>query len=313
MSAHVPVLADELVAGIAPSAGATLVDCTFGGGGHTGRLLAAVGEHGKVIAFDRDANAIERGKTKFQAACARGQLKLIHSEFSAISSVLALFNIARVDGIVADIGFSSDQISDPSRGFGFQNAGPLDMRMNPTHQTLTAAHVLQTYSERELADLFWRYGEERRSRKFAAAIIDRRSSEPFIDTRDLAEFAAKILGKRKNKIHPATLIFQALRIEVNQELKELETLVNEAPKLLNPGGRFGVISFHSLEDRIVKRAFKNLSSPASDLPRELPLREEPSKYEIIKPFPFKPTQEEIERNPRSRSARLRFLGKKELQ
>jgi len=275
---HIPVLAKEVIDGLAVRSGKQYLDATVGGGGHSLLILRAA-ENVQLIAIDQDKNAIQAAKTKL--AEFEEQVTFRHMNFAEFAPGESQF-----DGILADLGVSSPQFDTPDRGFSFRHAAPLDMRMDQT-QDETAATVINTWDEAELARIFYTYGEERLSRKIARRIVEKR---PFETTTELAEaiFYSVPPSYRYGRIHPATRVFQALRIVVNRELEVLETLLQKAPCWLKPGGRLAIISFHSLEDRMVKHAFKD--------------------SELLRPITKKPilaSEAETEQNPRSRSAKLR--------
>jgi 16S rRNA (cytosine1402-N4)-methyltransferase len=279
---HIPVLSQEVLQGLIIRPGGRYLDATVGGGGHS-RLILAAAPDVSLVAIDQDEQAIAAAKLKLSEYSDRVQFW--RGNFSAYKSAGATF-----DGILADLGVSSVQFDIPERGFSFRHTAPLDMRMN-RQQPLTAADIINSWEEAKLADIFFTYGEERLSRRIARRIVEKR---PFQTTTELADtiFHSVPRAYRYGRIHPATRVFQALRIVVNQELSVLETLLKEAPTWLKPGGRLAIISFHSLEDRIVKHAF----------------RESPT-LTVITKKPIQPTDEEIEGNPRSRSAKLRVAEK----
>ena len=277
---HYSVLSKELIAGLKIVTEGNYLDVTAGGGGHSELILnSATGV--KVTAIDRDSSAIAAIKTRLNEYYPE-QLTLWQGNFAQYQPPASLFT-----GIIADLGVSSPQFDTPERGFSFRYEAPLDMRMDCTQET-TAADIINYESEKAIADIIYQYGEERLSRRIAKNIVQKR---PFSTTTELANaIASAVPGKyRHGRIHPATRTFQALRIAVNQELESLETLIAKAPLWLKPGGIIGIISFHSLEDRIVKHGFRN---------HEL--------LQVITKKPIVPQQEEIRENPRSRSAKLRF-------
>ena len=310
---HITVLKDELVKGLALKPGALAVDCTAGGGGHTRLMLEQVGPSGHIYAIDRDQLAITTLTQRFEQELERGEISLLKGSFSEVISEIP----DQVDAIAADLGVSSPQLDLAERGFSFMKDGPLDMRMNP-EQGPSAADIIRDYDQHELTTLFRKWGEEPKAKFIAQAIVKQRDITPITTTLQLAEIVkGAVHYKTKSHKHPATKVFQALRIAVNEELTEVESLLSKALTKLKPGGRLAIITFHSLEDRIVKQFFKQCSGSANQIPelRGLPLTEEQlSQYykaegKIIKPFPVNPTDEEIDRNPRSRSARLRVLEK----
>ena len=276
---HVPVLSRELIEGLAIRLGGHYLDATVGGGGHS-RLILAAAPDVRVTAIDRDEQAISAAKS--QLASYSDRVQFIRDNFADYEPFGILF-----DGIIADLGVSSAQVDRAERGFSFRHPANLDMRMD-RRQSLTAAEVINHWNETQLADIFFKYGEERLSRRIARRIVERR---PFQTTTELAEAIASCVPRqyRYGRIHPATRVFQALRIVVNEELTSLETFLNRAPNTLVPGGRIGVISFHSLEDRLVKNALR--SSPI---------------LRVLTKKPITPQIDEIEQNPRSRSAKLRI-------
>ena len=292
---HVPVLLKEAIDFLAVQRGGTYIDATVGLGGHSLEIAKRLGAPGRLIGFDKDPKALEIAKSVLsrtshvarEAAEGWPEIELIHGSFADLA------HDARRethDGILADLGVSSLQFGDPARGFSFQAEGPLDMRMNPLSEP-TAEQVVNQFDERELADLIYEFGEERRSRRIARAIV---RSRPILTTAQLAAVistAARPMNQAERRIHPATLTFQALRIFVNRELDDLRKLLQAAPQLLKPGGRLVVISFHSLEDRIVKDAIKDGARLGQ--------------YKLLTKKPVTASEEEIGRNPRSRSAKLR--------
>ncbi len=293
---HVPVLLREAVDFLRPSPGKLFLDATLGGGGHTAALLDAGAE---VIALDRDADAVGRA-----LAWGRSGLRIVQSNYAQAAEVLAGAGIRQVDGILADLGVSSHQLDTGERGFSFQREGPLDMRMDRTRGA-SAADLLDSASEEEIARIIFEYGDERKSRRIARAIVRAREKGRIETTLALAEVVESAVPRTGAK-HPATRVFQALRIAVNAELESLDTLLASAPNLLAPGARFAVITFHSLEDRAVKHDFRNRSRAEVDRPEWPAPRVNPDYcYRQLTPKPVEPSAEEIARNPRSRSARLR--------
>lgn len=276
---HVPVLSRELIEGLTIHSGGHYLDATVGGGGHSELILAAAPDV-QVTAIDRDAEALAAAKVKLEQYGDRVQFW--HGNFAEYEPKNTVF-----DGIIADLGVSSAQFDIPERGFSFRHTADLDMRMDQ-RQSLTAAEVINHWKEAQLADTFYKYGEERLSRQIARRIVEQR---PFQTTTELAEAIAHSVPRkyRYGRIHPATRVFQALRIVVNQEMSSLETFLNRAPTWLKPEGRIGIISFHSLEDRIVKHTL-----------RDSPL------LRVLTKKPITAQEKELEENPRSRSAKLRF-------
>ena len=292
---HIPVLLDEVIAGLAPQPGETHVDGTFGAGGYTRALLAA---GANVIAFDRDPDAIAEGQAL--VAESDGRLALVPDVYSRMGEALAEHGIDNVDGVTLDVGVSSMQLDRADRGFSFQADGPLDMRMGQSG--MSAADFVNSADEAEIADVLFHLGEERQSRRVARAIV---AARPITRTSELAAVVRRAVGYREHdKKDPATRTFQAIRIHVNRELEELEDGLAAAEKALAPGGRLAVVSFHSLEDRIVKRFLKERSgTPAGS--RHLPAvaQRTPSFEAVTKAV--RASEAELARNPRSRSATLR--------
>jgi 16S rRNA (cytosine1402-N4)-methyltransferase len=278
---HASVLPAESLELLDPKPGEVWVDCTVGGGGHT-RLIAQRVGTGRVVGLDQDPAMLELAKPRLEGF----PVELVHANFDQLAEVLAARDIARVDGVFADLGFSSDQLSRAERGLSFREDGPLDMRLDPTAGA-TAAHLVNTMSEAGLADVFWEFGEERHSRRVARRIVERRAEKPFATTTDLAEVVRRCVP-RSGGIDPATRVFQALRIAVNDELGALDRLLALLPKVVKPGGRAGVISFHSLEDRRVKHAFRA-----------------PGVWRAVNKKPVEAGAAETAANPRARSAKLR--------
>ncbi len=279
---HVPVMPDEVVQWLDPRPGQTLVDGTLGAAGHTRRLAAAVGPGGLVIALDRDPAALEAAEQTLQ-----GQpIQLVGSNFCELPEVLEQLGVDAVDGVLLDLGLSSDQLADDQRGFSFDSCGPLDLRFDPESGE-PAWRLLERLSAAHLADLIYNYGEERFSRRIARKIVERRQTQP---VRTAAELAQLVRGcvRKTTKIDPATRTFQALRIAVHDELKSLDIALDRLPDCLVTGGRLAVISFHSLEDRRVKEAFRD-----------------DDRYEVLTRKPVRPGEAEVAANPRSRSAKLR--------
>lgn len=281
---HVSVLPNEVLCLLDPQPGQTFVDCTVGLGGHTRLIAERVGPTGRVIGLDQDpamlAIAAEQSKGL--------PIELVHANFENLQQSLRRLKVERVDGILADLGFCSDQIADPQRGFSFQTDGPLDMRLDPTNGEPVSA-MLRRLHEREIADVIYQYGEERQSRRIAREIIARRKTDPLETTGQLAELVRRCVPRGKNhSIDSATRTFQALRIAVNDELGVLERFLTALPYCLNVGGRAAIISFHSLEDRLVKHAFR-----------------EKETWTVLTKKPVTASEDEMASNARSRSAKLR--------
>jgi len=288
-SIHVPVLLDEVVQWLAPQTGAILVDGTLGGGGHARALAERVGREGRVVALDRDPNALEAAEPNLRGL----PVERVHANFCDLPEVCRDLGIEAVDGIVLDLGVSSDQLADRSRGFSFSSEGPVDLRFDPTTGE-PASRLIQRLSERHLADLIYRYGEERYSRQIARAIVERRRQKPIETAVELAELVRRCVprSRRGRAIDPATRVFQALRIAVNGELASLEIALRRLPECLRPAGRLAVISFHSLEDRRVKEAFRD-----------------DARYTVLTRRPIRPRPEEVDANPRASSAKLRVASR----
>jgi 16S rRNA (cytosine1402-N4)-methyltransferase len=296
---HVSVLGREAVEMLSPHAGGIYVDATFGAGGYSRMILDTKGT--RVIGIDRDRSAITGGFDLVDRA--DGRLTLVEDRFSSLAEVCAAQDIDAVDGVVMDVGVSSMQLDSAERGFSFRLGGPLDMRMG--HDGPTAADVIAKASETDLANIIYIFGEERHSRGVARAIVAARKEAPITTTQALADIVGRVVRSKPNEIHPATRTFQALRIFVNAELDELHLALSAAERVLKPGGRLVVVSFHSLEDRIVKN-FLNQRGKAGGGSRHLPevAQAEPS-FQILTKRPVTPGDAEISANPRARSAKLR--------
>ena len=295
---HVPVLLNEVIAGLAPRAGETHVDGTFGAGGYTKAILDS---GARVIAFDRDPDAIRDGSVLADES--GGRLTLVPERFSRMGQALAERGVTEVDGVTLDIGVSSMQLDRPERGFSFQSDGPLDMRMSKEGES--AADFLNKASEEEIADVLYHYGEEPKSRRVARAIV---AARPIERTGQLAEIVRKALGHHPGmKKDPATRTFQAIRIHLNEELQELEGGLEAAEQVLKAGGRLAVVTFHSLEDRVVKRFLRTRSGSVPAASRHAPQRADtapaPSFEAVAKPV--RAGEAELQANPRARSATLR--------
>lgn len=297
---HETVLLEESVDAMLAGPGRVLVDGTLGGGGHTQRML----EKGAMVyGVDRDPEAHAYAGKRLAGYGERFQPLV--GNFADVLDLLRERGVEQVDGCLVDLGVSSRQFDCDARGFSFQKEGPLDMRMGPSSPK-TAAEIVNTWSEEDLARVFWEYGEERASRKIARHLCAQRTQEAFTTTTQLAASIEKLIPRHGKKIHPATKVFQALRIEVNDELGALRKLLDSASELLAPGGRLCVISFHSLEDRMVKRFLKKVSMREIDRPEWAEPRANPDYgFRAITRKPIKACEEEIKRNPRSRSAVLR--------
>ncbi|UWU79214.1 16S rRNA (cytosine(1402)-N(4))-methyltransferase RsmH [Bradyrhizobium huanghuaihaiense] len=296
---HIPVLGREAIDHLAPRAGGIYVDATFGAGGYSRAILDVPGT--RLIAIDRDRTAIAGGAELVARAADR--LTLVEDRFSNLAEVCAAQGIDGVDGVVMDVGVSSMQLDQAGRGFSFRLDGPLDMRMGQTGPT--AADVVARASEGDLADIIYQLGEERQSRRIARAIVADRQETPFTTTRALADLIGRIVRSKPGDIHPATRTFQALRIFVNEELDELQTALAAAERVLKPGGRLVVVSFHSLEDRIVKNFLAGRSKTGGGS-RHLPeVAQVPPSFELLTRRPVVAGEEEVANNPRARSAKLR--------
>jgi 16S rRNA (cytosine1402-N4)-methyltransferase len=296
---HIPVLGREAIGQLAPRAGGIYVDATFGAGGYSRRLLDLAGT--RIIAIDRDRTAIAAGFDLVDRSA--GRLTLVEDRFSNLAEVCAAEGIAAVDGIVMDVGVSSMQLDEADRGFSFRLDGPLDMRMGQDGPT--AADVIAQASEADLANIIYIFGEERRSRSVARAIAAARKEAPIATTRALADIVSRVVRSKPNEIHPATRTFQGLRIFVNAELDELHLALAAAERVLKPGGRLAVVSFHSLEDRIVKN-FLVERAKAGGGSRHLPaLAQAAPSFQLLTKRPIIAGDEEIAANPRARSAKLR--------
>jgi 16S rRNA (cytosine1402-N4)-methyltransferase len=297
---HSPVLLDEALAALGIRPDGTYVDCTFGRGGHARGILARLGPAGRLLALDQDLAAVEAGKE-----ISDERFSIVHAPFARLGPVLAERGVRNVDGVLLDLGVSSPQIDDPGRGFSFRRSGPLDMRMDQTRGE-TVAEWLARAGEREIWEVIGRYGEERFAKQIAAAIVAARARGPLASTQQLAQVVATAVRTREAGQDPATRTFQALRIHVNQELAQLSLVLPQAVDALRSGGRLVVISFHSLEDRIVKRFMRDASQP-DRLPLDLPVRasELPQPQLRLVGKPVRPGKREVGMNPRARSAVMR--------
>jgi 16S rRNA (cytosine1402-N4)-methyltransferase len=304
MTSHIPVMLDEVIATLAPRDGGIYLDGTFGGGGYARAILEQA--TCTLWAIDRDPEAIERGASLVARFPSR--LHLLHGQFGDMVALLEQAGVTKLDGVVLDLGVSSFQIDDPHRGFSFRHDGPLDMRMGK-HGT-SAADLVNTLPEAALADVLYELGEERASRRIAHAIVAARLEAPIETTGKLAEIIRSVLPPDRSGNHPATRSFQALRIKVNDELRQIEEALAQAIHLLSPGGRLVVVAFHSLEDRIVKRfmgeAAGRIGAPSRHNPAGLMAREAPN-FRLLTTRALRPGLPETNKNPRSRSARLRAL------
>ena len=290
MGDHAPVLVAEFLALADPKPGESWVDGTAGAGGHAREILGRIGPGGRLIGLDRDPVAVELAGSRLGRG-ANAQIEL--GSYERVEEVAQrLWGGAKCDGILLDLGVSSLQLDDPARGFSFSRPGPLDMRMGPDSER-SAAELVNGASAEELERIFRELGEERQSRRAADAVVRERKGKPFSDTARLAEVVAGAVGGRRGRTHPATRAFQAIRIAVNRELERLKVALDRLPALLNPGGRFAVISFHSLEDRMVKERFKALAREGG--------------WQLLTKHVVKPSRGEELSNARSRSAKLRVI------
>ncbi|TCU72480.1 16S rRNA (cytosine1402-N4)-methyltransferase [Bradyrhizobium sp. R2.2-H] len=296
---HIPVLGREAVAHLAPREGGVYVDATFGAGGYSRAILEVSGT--RLIAIDRDRTAIAGGAGLVERSA--GRLMLVEGRFSDLAEVCAAQGVEAIDGVVMDVGVSSMQLDQAGRGFSFRLDGPLDMRMGQTGPT--AADVVAHASEGDLADIIYLLGEERHSRRIARAIVADRQETPFTTTRALADLVGRVVRSKPGDIHPATRTFQALRIFVNEELDELQAALAAAERMLKPGGRLVVVSFHSLEDRIVKN-FLTERSRTGGGSRHLPeVAQVTPSFRVLTRRPVVAGEDEVAHNPRARSAKLR--------
>ncbi|MEM6640324.1 MAG: 16S rRNA (cytosine(1402)-N(4))-methyltransferase RsmH [Pseudomonadota bacterium] len=301
---HVPVLLGEALAALTVVTGGCYVDATFGRGGHSRALLEGLGDDGRLIALDRDPDAIDAGRRRFNGDA---RVELVHASFEQLDEVLAARGVyGAVDGLLMDIGVSSPQIDTPERGFSFMADGPLDMRMDPTRGP-SAADWLAAADERDMSRVFKQFGEERHARRIAAAIVGARDDAPITRTGQLAQLITDSVPRSKERIHPATRVFQALRIQINDELGQLARALPKAVDALAVGGRLAVIAFHSLEDRIVKRFFRDgsrIDPVYSGLPN-IPDAAQPRLEIAVRRA--RAGADECAQNPRARSATLRAV------
>ncbi len=296
---HEAVLLAETIESLNIRPAGVYVDCTYGRGGHTQELLKRLGSDGRLLAIDRDPDAIESGRRLLNDR----RLELVHARFSKVGQLLEARQLReQADGILMDLGVSSPQLDDADRGFSFRGVGPLDMRMDPTTGP-TAGEWLATVSEKELRECLWELGEERYARRIARKIVTARVSDPITTTVQLATLITQAVPGGKSKIHPATRTFQALRLRINSELEELSAGLVHASENLRVGGRVVVLAFHSLEDRIVKRYFRNLCRPTDPFDADMA----GPRFSLLMKKPLRPSEVELKRNPRARSARLRVL------
>lgn len=307
---HVPVLLEETIEGLNIKPNGVYVDCTLGGGGHAYEIVRRMGPQGLFIGIDQDPYAIKaassRLKNTFPAA-----VKIVRDNFASLEKILKDLNVSEVDGFLADLGVSSFQLDEPKRGFSYQHDAPLDMRMD-TSQSFTAWDIVNTYSEQEISRVIWEYGEEKWAKRIASFIVERRKRAPIETTGELVEVIKGAIPARARRTgpHPAKRVFQALRIEVNNEMEVLEQVLQTMVRFLAPQGRMCIISFHSLEDRIVKETFREYSRGCicpPDFPQCVCGRSPVLK--IVTRKPLEASQQEKSKNPRSRSAKLRIAEK----
>lgn len=301
---HIPVMVDEVLAYLSPEKGGIYVDCTIGGGGHSLKILEVLGPGGMLIGLDQDPEAVEESSKMFRG---RKDVRIIQANFADLEEVLKRQNIQEVNGCLFDLGVSSHQLDSSMRGFSFRAKARLDMRMNFNSKT-TAYDLVNRLSAKELEKLFREYGEERFARRISQRIVERRKSAPICTTLELARIAEECVPgvKRKRMLHPATKIFMALRIKVNRELDSLNEGLNAAVRVTSEGGRIIVISYHSLEDRLVKTRFReyskrDVSEAQFGLIKVYPVK----KLSVLTKKPLQPKDEEVETNARARSAKLR--------
>ena len=311
---HISVLLNECLEGLAIKPDGIYLDCTLGGAGHTSEIYKRLGEGGMSVGIDRDADAIEAASARMAALNGPARFVALRGNFHDAKQLLADAGIGKVDGILADLGVSSHQLDVRERGFSYHDDAPLDMRMDQS-QELSAYEIVNTWSEDELNRIFRDYGEEKWARQIARVICDRRKAEPIARTSQLVAIIDAAIPKKfraKDGSHPARRTFQALRIAVNDELAPLEPALQDLADLLNPGGRLCVITFHSLEDRIVKNAFRTMADPCI-CPKNMPIcvcGRKPA-VKLVTRKPITASDEELEMNPRSRSASLRVVEKLE--
>jgi len=301
-SFHIPVLTKEILSYLNIEKGGVYIDCTLGGGGHSKAILENIYPHGLVVGIDQDIEAIKTAKEELKRYI--DKVKLVKGNFKNLEGILSDLKIETVSGIVFDLGVSFHQLKEKERGFSFKEDSHLDMRMDLT-QKFNADILINSYSEKDLAEIFEKYGEERFSGRIARLIVTERKKKAVTTTKQLADLVVRSLPRAKKrrtwKIHPATRVFQAIRIEVNQELKVLESGLNQAIRALEDKGRICVISYHSLEDRIVKHLFKETEKEGKE--------QKNYGLKIITKKPIRPSSEEVRDNPRARSAKLRVAEK----
>jgi 16S rRNA (cytosine1402-N4)-methyltransferase len=308
---HIPVLLKEVIEMMNLKDGQVVVDATLGGGGHAEKILERIGTRGKIVAIDLDEKAIEENKNKFSDH--KDQIYFVNDNFANLGKALEKIKIKKVDAILADLGWRMDQVEKAEYGISFRKEGPLDMRMNASSSHgVTAEKIINDWDEKELVEIFKKYGEEKHSGLAAKSIVIARKKKEIKTTSELSEILEKSLGRyyRNKKIHPATKVFQALRITVNQELENLEKFLPQALDDLKKGGYLAVIAFNSLEDRIVKKFFQ-ANARGCICPKEFPICNcgQKPRLKIVTSKPVIPGEEELRNNPRSRSAKLRVIQK----
>ena len=301
---HIPVLYYETLDNLVINPDGIYIDCTLGGGSHSEGILERLSDKGLLISIDQDTNAIAYSKKRLEKFGSKW--KVFKGNFENIDTIAYMAGVDKVDGILMDIGVSSKQLDDPDRGFSYRYDAKLDMRMN-TDQKISAYDIVNTYSEEQLSKIIFEYGEERHARKIAKLIVEERKSSPIEKTSDLIALIKRAYPERASK-HPAKKTFQAIRIEVNRELEVLENAMSKAVELLKVGGRLAIITFHSLEDRIVKNKFKDLAT-ACKCPKDIPICVcgGVKKFEIITKKPIIPIEDELKNNNRAHSSKLRIL------
>ena len=301
---HIPVLYYETLDNLVVNPDGIYIDCTLGGGSHSEGILERLSDKGLLISIDQDTNAIEYSKKRLEKFGSKW--KVFKGNFENIDTIAYMAGVDKVDGILMDIGVSSKQLDDPERGFSYRYDVKLDMRMN-IEQKISAYDVVNTYSEEQLSKIIFEYGEERYARKIAKLIVEERKSFPIEKTSDLIALIKRAYPERASK-HPAKKTFQAIRIEVNRELEVLENAISKAVELLKVGGRLAIITFHSLEDRIVKNKFKDLAT-ACKCPKDIPICVcgGVKKFEVITKKPIIPIDDELKNNNRAHSSKLRIL------
>lgn len=299
---HIPVMLKESIDGLNVHKGGIYVDATFGGGGHTMEMLKRLNGQGMVYGFDQDLDALDNWKRRTDFKKYDDSFRFVRSNFRYMKNFMLYYGVEKVDGILADLGVSSHHFDDSQRGFSFRFEGKLDMRMNQ-QATITAEQVVNTYDERRLADIFFLYGEMKNSRQIAAAIVKARNNQPITTIEQLIEVTTPLFHKERQKKEMAKL-FQALRIEVNQEMEALRELMDDTVEMLKPGGRLVVITYHSLEDRIVKNMMKTGNCEGREKKDFYGVPETP--FRLVNRKVIVPSEEEQTANPRSRSAKLRM-------